>query len=291
MRTVKTVTLTMIFLCLLASSALAGYSKDYVPAPAGTTGLLYYMAHSYGNELYADGDKVSRDVNLTTEVQMFRYVKFFETNGVRWDFNCLVPFGTIDLETDTTDDSISQTGDPAAIVTIWPVADDKTRTYFGFSTYVFVPVGEYDRHMPVNIAGNRWVFMEQIGFDKGFGDTKWGISTFADVTVYAKNDEAFNGIDDDAELKQEPRFTADFHVNYDWTKAFYTSVDYIGEFGGETKLDGVKQDNAANDHSVGVTFGFSFNPQCQLLLNYMNKVKAENGVKADSLNLRLGYFF
>jgi hypothetical protein len=281
--------LAIICTCLLIPAA--GFAdnnmRDYIAAPPNTLLSLLYYHHITGDELYADGDKAA-DIDLTEDLFLLREVYYFNMGSHLANAQVIIPFGEASLEAGPTDDSSSGIGDIILLGTFWFVSDDKTKTYFAFSPYFFLPTGDYDDNRIINMGGNRWAFREEFNFTKGwevrpdhnlYFEVTTGVDFFADNDEYQGNDE----------LSQDPLFNLESHLSYDLTKNLAVSFDYYGHWGGDSDVNDVHQDASINTQTIGGTVTYGFAPGWQLLLQYREDVKVDNGVEAEVIQARIFY--
>jgi hypothetical protein len=269
-------------------------ARDYVAAPPGTFLMITYFKHTTASKLYNDGDKVSREFNLSQNVVIFRPVYYTKLGPFVIDPQCLIIAGEAHLDGDLNGDGIPDDGDlstsgfsdPVLLATIWFLNDAQSQTWLGFTPFLTIPIGEYDDKKPLNIGNNRWAFKPEIGFVKGFGKTYLDLT--AAYEMYGDNDDPFGGQD---KLEQDGLLTLEVHLSHDITKSFYVAADYFYHFGGETTLDGVDQNNEQDNHALQATLGFGIADNYQLLIQYRNDFIVDSGPKVDTFGARFLYAF
>jgi hypothetical protein len=287
--TIKTIFLVLYLFSYLTSFVFAeGDARDYIAAPDGTKLMVVYYNHQTGNELYANGDKVSDDFNLNADITIFRPVIFTKIGPFLADPQMLIPVGNLSIDgTAVGGTEIMSNGlaDPILTATFWLINKPEQKWWLGFTPYFFLPIGDYDHNKPVNLGENRWKFREEFATVVGLNE-----KTYLDLYVagefYLDNDD-FGP--DKVTMKQDPAFFAEAHLSYDITEKFYVAGSYFYKHGGETKINGLKQDNEASDHAVRATFGFWIMDNVQLLAKYRRDLQVENGPKTQSVEARLMY--
>lgn len=264
-------------------------ARDYIPLEPGTTLIAAYYNHVSATDFYADGDKTSEDVNLSANIGILRPVYYTKIGPFVMDPQALIPFGEQSLDgagVGGVEVSSSGLADPIVTATIWFVNDPGSKTWLGFTPFITLPLGEYDNDKPLNLGANRWAFKPEVGFVKGFGDYYFELT--GNCEFYTDNDDYTS---QSLTLEQDPVYTLESHLSYDFTDAFYISGDYFYHNGGETTVAGADQDDEKDDHAVQLSLGFMLNSSYQLLLKYKKDVKVENGPKTDTLGLRFCHFF
>lgn len=275
---------------LVPFSSMAGgetNARDYLPAPPGTTLMLTYAKHITADSIYHDGEETD-GFNYTNNMGFFRLVYFNTLFGMPVDYQGLLFFNDQELDGDAVGgNQFSSTGlmDPVLVATLWPVANDSTKTYIGFTQFVTVPVGEYDGDQPLNPGDNRWVFKEELGIMQGIGD-KTFIELQPSIEFYTDNDDVGG-----QNQEKDPLFQLQMHLSYDITPSFFISGDYTYQYGGETTVAGVSQDDQTESHKAGLSFNYKLSDVTQLLVEYSTTLDTENGPDVNIAGLRFLYIF
>lgn len=287
----STILCCVLGLSIFTASAFADNDpRDYVPLPAGTTLIASYFSHISATNAYSKGNKAANNMDLSANIGMIRPVYYTKLGPLTIDPQMIIPFGAQTLQTNSgaAGGEISSSGlaDPIVTATVWFINDPASKTYLGFTPWFFLPLGEYDKNKPVNLGGNRFMFREEVGFVKGFGD--FNIDLTASADFFTDNKKVGPT---DAKMSQDPIFNFETHLSYDINKTFFTSLEYFYHNGGKTTLAGVENDDAVNTHAAGVTLGFMLSPSYQLLFKYKQDLSVENGLKTGTIGTRLAYFF
>lgn len=279
-------------LLVVPQIALAVNSRDYIPLPPDTFLFCTYFKHISATSYYSSGKKVSDDFNLTENLGILRPVYYMDIGkalygdgGFRIDPQALIPFGEANLDgaaVGNSDISTSGIADPTIFATFWFANDPKNKLWAGFSPYITMPLGDYDKHKALNLGNNRWAIKPELGVVKGFGE-----KTYLDMIVngefYTENEKV--------NLKQDPLFGAELHLSYDITKQWYASVDYFYSYGGETKQNGDWQHNKVNSHGLGLSLFWLIGSNNQLMVEYRDDFSVRNGPGTNTFGARWAYFF
>jgi hypothetical protein len=280
---------------LVPKAALAADARDYIPLPAGMFFWATYFQHTSATDLYNNGKKISSNANLTANVGILRPVYFAQVGPFVIDPQCLIPFGEQTLDTGNlgspnVSTSSSGMADPVLLATIWFVNDTKSKTWFGFTPYITMPLGTYDKGKgALNLGKNRWAFKPEVGFVKGFGENFY-VDLVLNGEFYTDNTD-YPGIIGSTTLSQDPTLGAEIHLSYDITKNWYIALDYYYLFGGETKIAGIKQDDQMSNHALQFTTGFLIGANNQLLLQYKESLHTRAGFATGVFGARWAYFF
>jgi len=282
----------MAILMLFQAMKGNGYAveaRDYVPCPSGTRALILLYIQSSGVEMHQDGDKVSENTNLMTDIQVFEPVYYSTFLNMPTVFQGIIPVGTVTLDgAGVGNNSLSSSGlaDPAFLAGIWPIHDTENKTWLGVSEWITFPFGEYDNNRGLNLGSNQWAFKTQVGLAKGFGDFIFEI--IPSVEFYTNNTD-FGAAEDT--LEKDPLFTLESHLSYDVTKSVQTSLDYFYSNGGETSVDGTSMNNDVNTHSLQLTIRLAMAANQLLHLQYLKDMSVENGIKTNRFGAKFTYVF
>lgn len=289
----KFLSAVLLFLFLaLPNVALAANARDYIPAPPGTFLFCAYFKHITANNLYKNGEKVSSDFNLSQNIGIFRPVYYTQVGPFTIDPQALILYGDAELDGAAVGgNQYSATGfaDPVVLATLWFVNDPKKKLWVGFTPYVTLPVGEYDRMRVLNLSGNRWVIKPEVGLVKGFGE-KFYLDLIVNGEFYTDNDDYGSALLP-TRLEQDPTVGFETHLSYDITKQWFISLDYYYAYGGETKVAGVQQNDTQSNHGLGLSLFWGIGSNNQLMVEYRDDFSVRSGPGTNQLTLRWAYFF
>jgi len=283
---IRILLVAIILFCFLPTFVFAeGDARDYIPAPAGTKLMVVYYNHQTGNDLYADGDKVSEDFNFNANIGILRPVIFTQIGPFLADPQMLIPFGDVTIDGNAvggTEIMGNGLADPILTATFWLINNPEKKWWLGFTPYFFLPIGDYDNDRPLNLGENRWKFREEFATVIGLCEKTY-LDLYAAGEFYMDNDDfGANSLT----KEQDPAFFAEAHLSYDITSKLYVAGEYFYKFGGETSVDDIDLDDEASDHAVRVTFGYWIMDNVQLLTKYRRDLHVENGPKTQSFETR-----
>jgi hypothetical protein len=123
------------------------------------------------------------------------------------------------------------------------------RTFASIHVTVNGPLGSYDSNAPANTGSNRWTMAPVVNLtitrDKG---VSW-LDLYAGGRFSTKND-AYNG---HSELTQSPLGTLTVHYSHNIGKKMWAGAGLYYDFGGETTIDGIPQDDSASGFRPSAT--------------------------------------
>lgn len=285
----KLLWLAILCLCVaVPASAAAGTTnaRDYVPLPPGTNIINLYYSHGFGNELYAQNEKISDNANLTSNIGILRPIHYMALGPFTIDPQAVIPFGEVQLN----DKRSSGIGDITFLSTIWLVNNMEKGYYFAYSPYITIPSGPYRRESLVNLGSNRWSFKQELAVGKRLADKAW-LELIGNVEFFTNNIDAAGEDNKPVTSSKDPLYGVEFHASYDLTKEFFVSGDYYFAYGAETTLDGRRQNDRTCTHTIGASFFYMLNQHLQLMADYKLPVSVQNGIRTNSFTLRLAYVF
>ncbi|UTW01758.1 transporter [Amphritea atlantica] len=267
------------------SAQVATDPGDYSPLPAGIDLGILYVQHTEHQDYYASGKEISSlaGINeLKTDIGLLRWVHYIEAGGYILDPQIILPFGKVSLDTTAGTTSSSGVGDPIVGGTIWVYNNTETKQAFGLTALASLPLGDYDGAKgPVNIGENRWKMITQAGYVTPLTETL-SLDLIAEYTFFGENDD-FGG----ARKDQQDQYGIQAHISKSFGPATKATLSYYHDFGGETSLNGVDQDDELNNSSWNATLSHFVAPDLQVMVEYGRSLEVENGFfEEDRLNLR-----
>lgn len=258
---------------------------DYTALPAGTNLALLYYQQASRDALYVDGRKAPLDAGLDSSVGILRAVHFADVADHRIDVQFLLPFGRLEARDDLSAmGSVNGLGDLILAGALWLLNDPDAGRYFGMTSYLFLPTGDYDHNKALNLGENRWKFVLQAGYITPISE-RVTLDVVGDVTVFGDND-ALGATH--ATLAQKPLYQLQTFLRYHLTPQWDLRAGLSHAFGGETEIDGMDQDDRMRTTKASVGTAWFATPTVQVVFNYGRDLSVENGLREDQrFNLRL----
>lgn len=259
---------------------------DYEAAPPGTDLGLLYLQHASRNSLYSKGNKVAGNNGLRTDIGILRAVHFMDIGGLTADPQILLPFGRVTGTDDLAGPlgSANGFGDPILAATFWVQNNATDRVFTGITPYVFVPLGAYDKSKALNLGENRWKFDIQAAHVRRLSD-KFSIDLVGDVMWFGQNND-FGAAS--AKLEQKPLAQGQAWLRYHLSPTADLRLLASHTFGGETKINGVAQNDRAATTKFAVGGSFFIGPKTQIIGMFGADTNVENGFKESSrVNVRI----
>jgi hypothetical protein len=269
-----------------SAAEIATDPGDYTGLPSGTMlGILYYQ-HTERDAYYAAGQRASAPFKLQTDIGIGRYVHYTTMGSYLVTPQVVVPFGQVDLRTPfgpIGSSSASGTGDPIVGSALWLVNRPDQLRYWTVSAFASLPLGSYHgARGPVNLGENRYKGIFQSAYLTPLAKNIL-LDLVAEYAVYGANDD-FLGL----RRKQRSTYGVQGHLRYMLSPGTALALTYYHDFGGETLLDGVAQQDRQNNQRLQIGLGSFISPSLQLQIQAGKSFRTENGARESSrINLRL----
>jgi hypothetical protein len=265
-----------------AAAQIATDPGDYMALPAGTDLAILYGQIASRDKVYSNGNAAPVAFKLDTEIGLFRYVHYTTIAGYTINPQFIIPFGSVKLKQPV---SLSASGvaDPLVGGTLWVVNKPQQNEYVGLSAFLSLPIGNYDAsRAAVNLGENRWKGIFHAGWITPITG-KWVLDLLGEATVFGDNTD-YAG----ARRKQEMQYGVQAHLRYVLSQTSHVALSYYHDFGAESKVAGVSQNDRLNNSSAQLTYANFVAPTVQLQAQYGRGLKTENGPREDQrFNLRV----
>jgi hypothetical protein len=262
------------------------------PAPVGMNFAILSYGLSTGNVVMDAAlplEGTVADVNSIAAT----YVRTIGILGTTGRFLAAVPVATSTWSGELAgrDSSTTRTGlsDPLIAIAVnflgnraqrgVEFARYRPRTVLGLSLRARVPLGQYDSSKLFNLSTHRWMVSPRLGL--AFYAGRFVFEGYAAVWFFTTNENFFGG----NTLAQDPLYGFQGHVSYTFRSGFWAAVSAGQSFGGQTALNGVKEDNAQENNRLGVTVAFPLNSQHALKAAFTSGITTRAGADFDSVIL------
>lgn len=278
----------------IAPPAFAGKARDYLNAPVNTWVTFYNAAYARSVSPVVGGaefgvPEVATDV-VSQSVIISRIIDVWGRTG---GLSLIVPHAAIESSGGSFRAADSAVGDLAfaAEVNLFgapALSKDAFREWTPetFSSIHFVlsaPTGSYDPSSPVSVGSNRWSLTSTINYSYTPDAGRTWLEAYASVRSFSANHDPPGTA---SRLEQRPLLQFEAHASRNVTPDLWLSADLYYDWGGETFVDDVGQNNAANTLRLGAGLGVRIPKVGQLMLNADRVVAAPVG-QPDGYSLRL----
>jgi len=238
-------------------------------------------------------------LSVDADIYILRLARSFDLAGRNAAFQLLIPYadGTAKLDNAQLlgfEKDNAGMGDVTAVfasnifggpaVTKEEFSSWQPGTFLSYALYVTAPTGDYDNDQIINIGANRWALKPEIAFGTPIGPTWLEFNTY--VSFYSDNDDHIGR----NKLEQRPMATLEGHYSYTINRALWVSLDGTYARGGETKVNGVTQDNEQENKTLGASLGFMLSPHFGGLVAYADSVSPQSdAADTNTWTVRLQY--
>ncbi len=285
--------------CLLLSAGGAGIASaqeilpnEFVAPPDGLNIVFGYYTYGHDTTFNIARGPTIKNSGLEINVGVARYVHIDYILGHPAGFQLIEVFGSeSDGHVGTARlGSGFGASDIALSAFFWPYTNVAKKQYLNVTGFIYPPVGTYDKNSAVNLSsaqsGYGWVGDLQFGWDQGIGehftydlgfDARW----YGDTT-------SPGGL----RTKQDPDYRLQAWLNYNWTRAFQTSIGWESILGGAGTTNGFNNGTKSEFERIRAATSLFVAPTAQVMLEVNHDFVRVGGFKQDfGAQLRVLYAF
>lgn len=264
---------------------------DYTTLSSGTNLGVFYYQHSEMDGYYQKGDKTHADSR--SDIGIARFIHYTDIAGLRATPQVVIPFGSV-RNTQIGDahlNNASGFADPIIASAFWLINQPEqgaSGRYLAVTPFIYLPLGQYDKHDAVNLGENRFKYDVQLAWVQPLYG-KWGFEFYQDAIWYGDNDDAGSG---NQTLSQDTSYQTQVNLRYDLNAKQRFALGYAANYGGEQFLDGVRLNQNMEKQQARFEFQHMMNAKTQVSAQLVSDTQVESGFKKElGLNFRLFYIF
>jgi hypothetical protein len=172
------------------------------------------------------------------------------------------------------------------VLNVAQFADYKPITTVGVSLTITAPTGEYNPNKLLNLGSDRWSFKPEIAVSHPFGpEHKWEVEAYANSYFFTDN-TSYRGREI---LRQHALPGIEGHISYAFIDSLWASLDARYSFRGTTLVNGVDQNNAQRNFSLGSEVNVSLNPRNSLVFLFEKALVHQNGPALSGFAVKYNY--
>ncbi|CAM3708937.1 transporter [Rahnella bruchi] len=276
----------MLLVCLSTPClSYADNARDWQNVPDDIN-ILFGYYNRIDSNTSIDSSLPINNASVDANLYILRYARSFNFGGQTAGIQILQPVADITTSADgalTSDNTPSRHGigdtQLAFVYNLFGAPALTTEefrrwtpgTFLTTAIWVTAPTGEYDKKKLLNIGGNRWVIKPELAF--GYPAGPFWIEINPMISFYEDNNEYLGT----HRLAQKPLYAAEGHFSLTLNPALWISLDSTLSKGGETRIDGVLQDNEQQNVLLGASVGFMLSPQLGGAFAYTDTTRKETG--------------
>jgi len=289
-----------LFLFIASSAA---YSQDleprkYANTPIGLNFLIAGYTHTEGG-VATDPALPIENTHVELHSGVLAYARSIDVYGKSAKFDLVLPYsslqGTATVVGQDRNREVSGFNDPrfhfswnffgAPALSVKDFATYEQDIIAGFNLEVTAPGGQYDASKLVNLGTNRWSIKPELGISKRVGPLTLELA--GGVRFYTDNDEFFGG-----KLRsQDPVYAFQGHLIYNFGHGIWAAADATFYTGGQTRVDGLKNDDNLENVRAGGTLALPINRYNSVKLYYSTAVSGRRGSEFDVAGIAWQYRF
>ena len=253
--------------------------NEFVPLPDGTNVAFAYYVYDHNTAYSFAGGPTVKDSGLEVNLLNVRYVHFDYIAGIPAGFQLYQIVGSESAAHIDSESLGSAFGASNLTLSafIWPYSNVANKQYLNVTGFIVPPTGSYDKNSQVNLAsafgGTGWVGDAQVGWDNGIGahfsyDLGFDVRAYGDVTRPG-------GL----RISQDPDFRLQGWANWNWTRAFQTSIGWESILGGEQRTNGLLNGTKSEFERLRIAASMFVLPNAQVLAELNHDFVTVGGFK------------
>jgi len=151
----------------------------------------------------------------------------------------------------------------------------------GLSLSITAPTGQFFPDKLINIGTNRWSFKPEIGISYPLSKY-WFVDVYAGIWLFTNNNEFFPG---NSVRSQNPLGSFQTHISYNFNPAMWAAIDFTYYTGGQSSVNGIKDNNDQNNVRVGATFNLPISRSQAIKLAYSTGAIIRFGADFSTISL------
>lgn len=264
---------------------------DYTALPKGSNVGVFYYQHGEMDGYYQDGNKTK--AKSRSDIGIARFIHYTDIAGMRATPQIIIPVGSVRNTHIAGHDLNDASGfaDPIIASAFWLINQPEnglSGRYLALTPFIYLPIGQYNKHDSVNLGENRFKFDLQMAWVQPIYN-KLAFEFYQDAIWYGDNDEAGNG---NQTLEQDTSYQTQVNLRYDLNQLQRVAFGYAANYGGNQSLDGINLHQDMKKQQLRLEYQQMINPKTQISAQVISDTQVESGFKKDlGLNLRLFYIF
>lgn len=257
------------------------FPADYVAAPAQSSSVALYLYDRRLAGPYADGRRLLEGGG-DSQVAALRVVHTVDVKGVKVAPMAVLSWGNIEFSPPPLNRLAAEAsafGDLRLGATSWLIDRPDERHWLGLTAIAILPTGTYHTGQPVNImAENRYRLVIGGGWIHPLLGRDVLLEVSPEAAWYGRNGSYLGN----HELTQSPTAALTTYLRYRPWPALHLHAGWQGNWGGQTRIDGVDQHNAPNNRRLMAGMTVIAGEGTQLIVRYASDTHIDNGFRQKS---------
>lgn len=214
---------------------------DWTAPPSDGNLFLLYLQHAYSSTLHTN-EKSTDNARINSNAFIFRYVRSIEVGGLVVAPQVLLPWANLGTGGVLSGlGRASGTGDFILASPVWLTkANVASRNSLAFAPYLVLPTEAYDKNRALNIGGNRWKAILQLGGTYQLSK-RLDAESSINATVFGSNNQP-EALGSD-KLEENTPYQLQGSVNWHYSPSTLLATSVSHTFGGDQKLHSASLSN------------------------------------------------
>lgn len=272
--------------------------RTYANTPVGMNFLIAGYGYTAGG-VATDPALPIENTQVELHSGVLAYARAIDVYGKSAKFDVVLPYGalqgTATVVGQERDREVSGMIDPrfhfslnffgAPALSLEEFSKYEQDTIFGANIEVTAPGGQYDASKLVNLGTNRWSIKPELGISKRMGPVTLELAS--GIRFYTDNEDFFGG-----KLRsQDPVYSVQGHLIYHITHGIWMAADATFYTGGQTRVDGLKNDDNLENSRAGATLALPVSRANSIKLYYSTAISGRRGSDFDTTGIAWQYRF
>jgi hypothetical protein len=262
------------------------FPNDFYALSAGRGTATTYIYERQQVGPYVKGRQVG-DLQGNSTIAALRLSRYYTVGG--WKLAPVLVLSAAHLQVAgasvpaSVDKHRSGLGDLRLGGTAWIIDNPQDRHFLGLNLMTVWPTGDYDKQELANPSENRRRQALTLGWIKGLTENLT-LDLSPEIAWYGTNKESFPG---SVEVKQGTTLSLTGYLRYRFSPQWHAFIGGQFNEGGETRVNGVDQDNTIRGQRVFLGGSYVFDPGNILNLRWASDNSVTTGLKTENeLTLR-----
>lgn len=252
------------------------FPGDFAALPEGAHAATLYYFHREFEGWHAKGEKRAPGT-VRSDVAALRWVRYGRLGGFK-----VAPVAVVSASDTRVAEGPLRTalgtgaqgfGDLRLGASLWLIERPESGDFLGVTALLMPPTGTYRSGQALNIGENRWKATLNLGW-VGKPAAKWTFDISPEIAWYGSNDDYVG----ERHLEQRPSWALTAYLRHHPRPGLQLFAGAQANGGGETRIDGIPQDNAAGNMRQYLGLAWVPAPSNQLALRYGRDSAIRNGL-------------
>lgn len=272
--------------CLLGFIAAANaavndvFPSDYAALAAGDVGVAVYAYERKADGPFRNGTRTAGN-HLDSQVFALRITRTFDAAGTKISPVLVLSSARASIAPAALAQALAPerggVGDLRLGATAWLIDDLVAGHWLAISGMVIAPTGSYHAAQPLNVGENRWRYILSGGWIRSVISRDLLFELSPEFVSYGNNDEYLTN----RTRAQKPTFALTGYLRYRFSPMVHGHVGWQENRGGVTSVNGVSQNDVANNARAMAGVSIFLPDRHQLILRFAQDTKIDNGYRQD----------